>query len=52
MGWLPGVEVLLIIIIIIKIGNNTIIGETSVTKYLGIHLDKRLDFKNHMKVLS
>ena len=33
------------------IGNN-IIGETYVTKFWGIHLNKRLTFKNHITYLS
>ena len=36
---------------LIKIGNN-IICETSVTKFLGIHLDKRLNLKNHVAQVS
>ena len=31
----------------ISVGNNTI-NETSVTKFLGIHLDKKLNFVNHI----
>ena len=31
----------------ISVGNNTI-NETSVTKFLGIHLDKKLNFVNHV----
>ena len=31
----------------ISIGNNTI-NETSVTKFLGIHIDKKLNFVNHI----
>ena len=34
-----------------KIGNITIIGETSLY-VLGIHLDKRLNFKNHVTKVS
>ena len=30
-----------------SIGNNTM-NETSVTKFLGIHLDKKLNFVNHI----
>ena len=32
-------------------GNNTI-NETSVTKFLGIHLDKKLNFVNHITEMS
>ena len=35
----------------ISLGNNTI-NETSVTKFLGIHLDKRLNFVNHITEMS
>ena len=31
----------------ISVGNNTI-NETSVTTFLGIHLDKKLNFVNHI----
>ena len=31
----------------ISVGNNTI-NETSATKFLGIHLDKKLNFANHV----
>ena len=31
----------------ISLGNNTV-NETSVTKFLGIHLDKKLNFVNHI----
>ena len=33
------------------VGNNTI-NETSVTKFLGIHLDKKLNFVNHITEIS
>ena len=36
---------------IIKIGNNKI-NETSVTKFLGIHLDKKINFVNHITEMS
>ena len=36
---------------IIKIGNNKIY-ETSVTKFLGIHLDQQLNFVNHATEMS
>ena len=36
---------------IIKIGNNEI-NETSGTKYLGIHLDKKMNFVNHITEMS
>ena len=36
---------------LIKIGNNAI-GEASDTKCLGIHLDERLNFKNHVAQVS
>ena len=32
-------------------GNNTI-NETSVTKFLGIHLDKKLNFVNHITEMT
>ena len=35
----------------ISLGNNTI-NETSVTKFLGIHLDKKLNFVNHITEMS
>ena len=35
----------------IKIGNNVIL-ETSVTKFLGIHIDKNLTFKHHINEIS
>ena len=35
----------------ISLGNNTI-SETSVTKFLGIHLDKKLNFVNHITEMS
>ena len=35
----------------ISVGNN-IINETSVTKFLGIHLDKKFNFVNHMTEMS
>ena len=35
----------------ISVGNNTI-NETSVTKFLGIHLDQKLNFVNHMTEMS
>ena len=35
----------------ISVGNNTI-NETSVTKFLGIHLDKKLHFVNHITEMS
>ena len=35
----------------IGVGNNTI-NETSVTKFWGIHLDKKLNFKNHITEMS
>ena len=35
----------------ISVGNNTI-NETSVTKFLGIHLDKKLNFVNHITEMS
>ena len=35
----------------ISIGNNTV-NETSVTKFLGIHLDKKLNFVNHINEMS
>ena len=35
----------------ISVGNN-IINETSVTKFLGIHLDEKLNFVNHMTEMS
>ena len=35
----------------IKIGNN-IISETTVTKFLGIHIDKNLTFKSHISEIS
>ena len=35
----------------ISVGNNTI-NETSVTKFLGIHLDKKLNFVNHITEIS
>ena len=35
----------------ISVGNNTI-NETSVTKFLGIHLDKKLNFVNHTTEMS
>ena len=37
---------------IIKIGNNTIINEASVTKCLGMHLDKKLNLINHVTEMS
>ena len=36
---------------IIRINNNTI-NETSVTKVLGIHLDKKFNFVNHITEMS
>ena len=36
---------------VISVGNDTI-NETSVTKFLGIHLDKNLNFVNHITELS
>ena len=36
---------------IIKIGNNKI-NETSITKFLVIHLDKKMSFKNHLAEMS
>ena len=36
---------------IIRIGNNKI-NETPVTKFLGIHLDKKLNFLNHITEMS
>ena len=38
-------------IFLIKIGNNKI-NETSVTKFLGIHLEKKLNFVNHITEMS
>ena len=35
----------------ISVGNNTI-NETSVTKFLGIHLEKKLNFVNHITEMS
>ena len=35
----------------ISVGNNTI-DETSVTKLLGMHLDKKLNFINHITEMS
>ena len=35
----------------ISVGNNTI-NETSVTKFLGMHLDKNLNFVNHITEMS
>ena len=35
----------------ISVDNNTI-NETSVTKFLGIHLDKKLNFVNHITEMS
>ena len=35
----------------ISVGNNTI-NETSVTKLLGIHIDKKLNFVNHITEMS
>ena len=35
----------------ISVGNNTI-NETSVSKFLGIHLDKKLNFVNHITEMS
>ena len=35
----------------ISVGNNTI-NETSVTTFLGIHLDKKLNFVNHITEMS
>ena len=35
----------------ISVGNNKI-NETSVTKFKGIHLDKKLDFVNHITEMS
>ena len=35
----------------ISVGNNTI-NETSLTKFLGIHLDKKLNFINHITEMS
>ena len=35
----------------ISVGNNTI-NETSVTKFLGIHIDKKLNFVNHIIEMS
>ena len=35
----------------ISVGNNTI-NETSVTKFFGIHLDKKLNFVNHISEMS
>ena len=35
----------------ISVGNNNI-NETSVTKFLGIHLDKKLNFVNHIIEMS
>ena len=35
----------------ISVGNNTI-NETSVTKFLGTHLDKKLKFVNHITEMS
>ena len=35
----------------ISVGNNTI-NETSVTKFLGIHHDKKLNFVNHITEMS
>ena len=35
----------------IGVGNNTI-NETSVTKFLGIHLDKKFNFVNHISKMS
>ena len=32
--------------------DNNQIGKTSVAKFLGIHLDKKLNFKNHMTEVS
>ena len=34
-----------------SVGNNTI-NETSVTKFLGIHLDKKVNFVNHTTEMS
>ena len=34
-----------------SVGNNTI-NETSVTKFLGIHIDKKLNFVNHITEMS
>ena len=35
----------------ISVGNNTI-NETSVTKFFGIHLDKKINFVNHITEMS
>ena len=35
----------------IRVGNNNI-NKTSVTKFLGIHLDKKLNFVNHIAEIS
>ena len=35
----------------ISVGNNTI-NETSVTKFLGIHLDEKVNFVNHITEMS
>ena len=35
----------------ISVGNNTI-NETSVTKFLGIHIDKKINFVNHITEMS
>ena len=35
----------------ISVGNNTI-NETSATKFLGIHVDKKLNFVNHITEMS
>ena len=35
----------------VSVGNNKI-NETSVTKFLGIHLDKRINFVNHITEMS
>ena len=36
----------------ISVCNNTIINDTSVTKFLGIHLDKKFSFVNHITEMS
>ena len=35
----------------ISVGNNTI-NEISVTKFLGVHIDKKLNFVNHITEMS